>query len=82
MKFFVGIWEARKASDGSNLQSPRRISRQFIQEGGPDEVKYTLMLTTWGQFITHDLTQASKYTTGNIPNVNYYRLKFTKKSYL
>jgi len=59
-----GIWEARKASDGSNLQSPRRISRQFIQVDGPDDIDYTLMLMTWGQFITHDLTQASSYTTG------------------
>lgn len=74
--YIKGVWAPRSSSNGSALASPRQVSTTFIKFGGPDETSSTLMLMTWGQFITHDLTKASSYTS----SMDRYRATTTHTS--
>ncbi len=61
---FKGVYEPRKAVDGTELISPRVISTTVIQRPTRTSDDYTLVLMTWGQFITHDMTKSSSFTSG------------------
>ena len=63
-----GIWLPRNESKlvgggGAGLSSPRLISTRFTKSSGTI-TGYTLMLMSWGQLITHDITRAPTFTSG------------------
>ncbi|XP_046451982.1 peroxidase-like [Daphnia pulex] len=58
-----GVFEPRNSS--TELKSPRAVSTTFIKPGLTTAADFTLMLMTWGQFITHDLTKASSFTSAD-----------------
>ncbi|EFX79821.1 hypothetical protein DAPPUDRAFT_51887, partial [Daphnia pulex] len=60
-----GVYEPRKAVNGTQLTSPRVISTTVIQRPTRTSDDYTLVLMTWGQFITHDMTKSSSFTSAD-----------------
>ncbi len=60
----LGIFQPRKAADGTELKSPRVVSTRFVKVPATQATDFTLSLMTWGQFITHDVTKASSFTSG------------------
>ncbi|KAI9554530.1 hypothetical protein GHT06_019803 [Daphnia sinensis] len=60
-----GVFEPRNSSGPAPLKSPRVISTTFIKPGVTTANDFTLMLMTWGQFITHDITKASSFTSAD-----------------
>lgn len=60
----LGIFQPRKAADGAELKSPRVVSTRFVKVPATQATDFTLSLMTWGQFITHDVTKASSFTSG------------------
>lgn len=55
-----GVSEIRKTGvTGANLPNPRTVSLATIRWGEKPDVKATLMLMQWGQFIDHDLSLAA-----------------------
>ena len=70
---FLGVFEPRRAVDGSELKSPRVISTTVIQRASrtSDTSDTILVLMSWGQFITHDMTNSSSFTSGQM-NLNLY----------
>uniref|UniRef100_T1KRS7 Clip domain-containing protein n=1 Tax=Tetranychus urticae TaxID=32264 RepID=T1KRS7_TETUR len=51
-----GLNELRKASDGSNLPGARIVSSTLATDVDIPDVKFSLLVMQWGQFIDHDLT--------------------------
>jgi len=66
---FSGVWTPRNGT--GTLNSPRQVSNDFITPLGNNEETSTLMLMTWGQFITHDLTRATPYTSRKYNDRSY-----------
>ncbi|XP_076304023.1 salivary peroxidase/catechol oxidase-like isoform X2 [Tachypleus tridentatus] len=50
----------RKASSGNELPNPRQMSSEIHKEANVPSAKYTNMFMQWGQFLSQDLSQASK----------------------
>ena len=65
-----GVFEPRISP--TTLKSPRVVSTSFIKPVSTTAADFTLMLMTWGQFITHDLTKASSFTSGSFINSFLY----------
>ncbi|XP_057375843.1 peroxidase-like [Daphnia carinata] len=60
-----GVFEPRVSSGATPLKSPRLISTSFIKPAATTANDFTLMLMTWGQFITHDITKASSFISAD-----------------
>ena len=59
-----GIDSSRPASDGGELLNPRNISLGIIGDDGPETTDVTLIVMSFGQFITHDITFSEDFTFG------------------
>ncbi|XP_032796761.2 peroxidase [Daphnia magna] len=60
-----GIDSPRPATDGGELFNPRNISLAIIGDDGPTSTDITLLITSFGQFITHDITNSDDFTFEN-----------------
>lgn len=61
-----GIWSPRRLSlDGSNLASPREISRILFDDIDRPDPRMNCLVMQFGQFVAHDLTQSASMTLGN-----------------
>lgn len=53
---FAGVWKPRKATDGSELPSAKRVSEDVHRPSYKEDHDFTVMLAVWGQFMDHDIT--------------------------
>ncbi|KAI9553142.1 hypothetical protein GHT06_021035 [Daphnia sinensis] len=60
-----GIDSPRLATDGGELLNPRNVSLAIIGDDGPNSTDITLLITSFGQFITHDITNSEDFTFEN-----------------
>ena len=60
----AGIFQPR---NNTQLKSPRYVSTNFIKPAAAQAANFTLALMSWGQFITHDITRSSTFTSGFSP---------------
>jgi peroxidase len=54
------------ARDGGELLNPRSISLEIIGDDGPNSTDVTLLVMSFGQFVTHDITMSQDFTFGII----------------
>lgn len=52
------------AKDGGELLNPRSISLEIIGDDGPNSLGVTLLVMSFGQFVTHDITMSQDFTFG------------------
>ncbi|EFX83748.1 hypothetical protein DAPPUDRAFT_47883, partial [Daphnia pulex] len=60
-----GIDSNRMARDGGELLNPRSISLEIIGDDGPNSTDVTLLVMSFGQFVTHDITMSQDFTFDN-----------------
>jgi peroxidase len=54
------------ARDGEELLNPRSISLEIIGDDSPNSTDVTLLVMSFGQFVTHDITMSQDFTFGII----------------
>ncbi|KAI9553143.1 hypothetical protein GHT06_021036 [Daphnia sinensis] len=60
-----GIDSPRPATDGGELLNPRNISLTIVGDDGPNSTDITLLVMSFGQFVTHDITYSEDFTFEN-----------------
>ncbi|KAK4027471.1 hypothetical protein OUZ56_016518 [Daphnia magna] len=56
-----GIDSPRPATDGGELLNPRNISLSIVGDDGPNSTDITLLVMSFGQFVTHDITYSEDF---------------------
>ena len=54
--FFSGFSQPRRSLDGTELPSPRLVSRACVSTDEVPSTQFTNILMNLGQFLDHDLT--------------------------
>ncbi|XP_032796762.2 peroxidase [Daphnia magna] len=60
-----GIDSPRPTTDGGELLNPRNISLSIVGDDGPNSTDITLLVMSFGQFVTHDITYSEDFTFEN-----------------
>ena len=69
----TGIWSPRVRRDGSPLPSPRYISLSLNPDVNNPDLRYSLLLMQFGQFIDHDLSHVPIFRLHDLNGVDCCR---------